>query len=223
MQASADALGLVFRFSTRPLELRHDVVALSVEFNGKAHIIVFGERQEFHLNGECTAVEGIVVEDPVNGIVDIKMQALHHLFGDGRALQRKHFIVDVRGAVASKFADLLLDASLSALYILDHECGITGIDRCGAENLQYADAQTEHDGNDKPIPFADAQVYGILEIKASAVGFLLRSIYKVGHVRFVCIGNIGLKMFRSVFVSHRYLVNATMVVAMDISIEHVEM
>ena len=135
VQTSADALALILGFRTGPLELRHDVVSLSIEFNSQTHIVILGKRKELYLNGERTSVEGIVVEHPVNGIVDIKMQAFHHLLGDGRALQRQHFVVDVRGTVSSEFTDLLLDASLSALHVLNHECGITGIDRCSAKNL----------------------------------------------------------------------------------------
>ena len=146
-EASSNLIAIIYRkiITGYALEPADDVRAIALELELEAAALLIGKADEIYGYGEVAAIESLLVEGAVDGIIHIELEPFSGFEEHGRRLDSNEFIVYIAlGASHSHICEHGRNIAADALrlaVVLDHQgCGAL-IYVWGGENVTGGDAE----------------------------------------------------------------------------------
>ena len=146
-ESAGNLIAVIYRkiITVNALELADDVRAIALELELEAAALIIGAADEIYGYGEIAAIERLLVEGTVDGIIYIELESLSGFQEHGRRLDGNEFIVYIAlGASHSHICEHGRNIAADALrlaVVLDHQgCGAL-IYVWGGENVIGGDAE----------------------------------------------------------------------------------
>ena len=168
-EASGNLIAVIYRkiITGYALEPADDVRAIALELNLEAAALLIGKADEIYGHGEIAAIERLLVEGTVDGIIYIELEPLSGFQEHGRRLDGNEFIVYIalsasHSHICEHGRNIAADA-LRLAVVLDHQgCGAL-IYVWGSENVIGGDAERYGERKDEPAPLGEAEIEEILQ------------------------------------------------------------
>ena len=146
-ESAGNLIAVIYRkiITGNALEPADDVRAIALELELEAAALIIGEADEIYGYGEIAAIERLLVEGTVDGIIYIEPESLSGFQEHGRRLDGNEFIVYIALGIAqshiSEHGRNIAADALRLTVVLDHQGSGALIYVWGRENVIGGDAE----------------------------------------------------------------------------------